>query len=301
MDNRLILDKLIFYVIITFFLISCQNATNTSSTNKIDTITIRPNETKDICNCTSNDTSFQSLINCFDKPNCTISFSYIKFFPLDTIVIGGPCEILDTSCSKLVLKTISKHKFKNITILHLIADTESGDDFVVVTYDIMNKPISMFLICKSCADQQSSTDITGEGSIEFINDSTFEYDSKTQIRYRMWNHDPFLPIQEKFINTTSIYNINTKGQILKIDSLNRHIEHDTTDLSILDNLTKAELRFARNALYAKYDYRFKSQQMINYFKERVLGYEPLYDNIDEKLNKLDKKTLKYIADLEKKK
>lgn len=287
-------------LLLTIFIYSCNSIVEKNNHIVTDSVA-KINEMNNNCDCSNHDFSFQDLLRCFDNQNCKIPISFVKFFPFDTIRISGSCEILDTITSRLVLKTESKHMYGDIYILYLSAETAFGAYFAVITYDKMQIPVNMIFDCKKCGDYQSSTHVSSETNILFLTDSTFEYNKKTQTSFRMDHHDPYLPIQEKIINNKSVYKINNKGNILIIDSLSRYSEKDSTDLSVLNKYKKEELRIARNAIYAKYNYKFQSKQLTQFFQEHVMGYEPLYDNVDEKLNNLDKKTLKYISDLERNK
>jgi len=60
---------------------------------------------------------------------------------------------------------------------------------------------------------------------------------------------------------------------------------------------KMELRLMRNEYYARYGYIFKSQDLREYF-EGQKWYQPLYENVDDKLTEKDKKNIMLILEFE---
>ncbi len=66
-----------------------------------------------------------------------------------------------------------------------------------------------------------------------------------------------------------------------------------------DELTKDQLGYLRNGIYAKYGYKFKTKMYSDFFS-KYEWYKPNKDNVDELLNDIDQKNIKLILDLEKK-
>lgn len=58
-------------------------------------------------------------------------------------------------------------------------------------------------------------------------------------------------------------------------------------------LSKSELRLARNEIFARHGYRFKSADLKQYF-EKQPWYKPLYDNVDDKLTEIEKFNIKVL-------
>ncbi|MDP4180567.1 MAG: YARHG domain-containing protein [Bacillota bacterium] len=70
------------------------------------------------------------------------------------------------------------------------------------------------------------------------------------------------------------------------------------NISSTDKLSKEDLGYLRNGIYAKYGYKFKSKIYSEYFS-RFDWYEPSKDNVDELLNEVDKKNIQLILNMEK--
>ena len=103
-------------------------------------------------------------------------------------------------------------------------------------------------------------------------------------------------------------------EVEEVDPIKRHAaeadRHITTDPSAPGNeflylsqrlLTEQDLagwseqdmRTVRNAIYARHGYKFKSADLREYFS-RFSWYKPLYDNVDSKLNSIEKKNIAFI-------
>ena len=72
------------------------------------------------------------------------------------------------------------------------------------------------------------------------------------------------------------------------------------ELKKLETLSKSELRILRNYYFAKHGYKFKSEDLTEFFNENLNYYEPKFENVDDKLTELDKFLIQYILELEKK-
>lgn len=68
-------------------------------------------------------------------------------------------------------------------------------------------------------------------------------------------------------------------------------------ISLEDKLTKEDLGFLRNGIFAKYGYKFKSKLYSEYFS-KIAWYKPSKDNVDELLNEVDRKNIQLILKLE---
>lgn len=73
---------------------------------------------------------------------------------------------------------------------------------------------------------------------------------------------------------------------------------DIVPPEILKKLSKTELRILRNTIYAKYGYKFKSQDLADYFSD-CYWYKPVSDNVDDKLTLYDLRNIEIISALEK--
>lgn len=65
-------------------------------------------------------------------------------------------------------------------------------------------------------------------------------------------------------------------------------------------LSTAEMRLARNEIFARHGYRFKSDDLKQYF-EKQSWYKPLFENVDEKLTEIEKFNIKVLQSYEKEK
>ncbi len=63
-------------------------------------------------------------------------------------------------------------------------------------------------------------------------------------------------------------------------------------------ITCSELRIIRNEIFARYGYKFKSEDLIEYFSKQK-WYIPLYDNVDTFLNEIEKENITLILVAEK--
>lgn len=61
----------------------------------------------------------------------------------------------------------------------------------------------------------------------------------------------------------------------------------------LASLSKSELRILRNMIYAKHGYKFKSQDLLDFFLQ-FEWYKPRYSNVDAMLSKTDLKNVERI-------
>lgn len=66
----------------------------------------------------------------------------------------------------------------------------------------------------------------------------------------------------------------------------------------MKNYNKEELRKYRNYFFAKYNYKFKSSDLQEYFETNMREYKPLNENVDSLLSHWDKYMINYIKLLE---
>ena len=71
-----------------------------------------------------------------------------------------------------------------------------------------------------------------------------------------------------------------------------HLE-ESINLNDLVNLTKDGLRVLRNAIYAKYGYRFNSNDLSGYFMQ-FSWYKAEFINVDDRLTEIDKRNISLI-------
>jgi hypothetical protein len=65
----------------------------------------------------------------------------------------------------------------------------------------------------------------------------------------------------------------------------------------LSRLNKRELRIMRNEIFARYGYIFKSQDLKSHFSYQS-WYQPLYDDVTNRLTKIEKENAEYIKNFE---
>lgn len=68
---------------------------------------------------------------------------------------------------------------------------------------------------------------------------------------------------------------------------------------ILTKFNKNELRIMRNEIFARHGYKFRSDEMKQYFEKQV-WYVPTFDNVNDKLTELEKLNIKLIRRFESK-
>lgn len=108
--------------------------------------------------------------------------------------------------------------------------------------------------------------------------------------------------KENFKNKKKIIYIIENGKINQKKSVVLESESYVNDkeLKKIESLDKEELRILRNYYFAKYGYKFKSEDLTEYFKKNLNYYEPKSDNVNDRLTELDKFLIQYILELEKK-
>ncbi|MCF0219554.1 MAG: YARHG domain-containing protein [Muribaculaceae bacterium] len=75
------------------------------------------------------------------------------------------------------------------------------------------------------------------------------------------------------------------------------LSEDNLSYGDIANYSKDELRILRNAIYARHGYRFKSQDLTDYFSQ-FSWYQPLYDDVSGKLSKIERENIKFIKQYE---
>ncbi|MFC2129424.1 YARHG domain-containing protein [Bacteroidota bacterium] len=69
--------------------------------------------------------------------------------------------------------------------------------------------------------------------------------------------------------------------------------------TMIDDFSNEELRIIRNYIFAKYGYKFKSDDLQEYFS-KFKWYAPQFDNVDDKITDVDKKIIAHIRKQESK-
>ena len=69
------------------------------------------------------------------------------------------------------------------------------------------------------------------------------------------------------------------------------------DKTEIESLTTDELSIMRNEIFASYGYKFKTKRFKIYFNEQE-WYEPLYLDVTNQLNEIEKKNIKLLKELE---
>lgn len=75
-------------------------------------------------------------------------------------------------------------------------------------------------------------------------------------------------------------------------------QQELLDFSNIKDKNLSELRIARNEIFAKYGYIFKSKELNEYFQQKD-WYEPKFSNVDVLLTEIDKKNITLILNREK--
>ena len=113
------------------------------------------------------------------------------------------------------------------------------------------------------------------------------------------HYDPyaFLPsITESFY--THYYEISNTGNFFQFE--NESVEEITveiTDLSMLDDFPKSQLKILRNCIFARHGYTFKSADLNEFFFQ-FDWYEPGSGYSDDLLTDTDREIIDYIRELE---
>lgn len=131
--------------------------------------------------------------------------------------------------------------------------------------------------------------ITFDGGISFWYEKTSDglniYEA-VQDGYDEWKKGKLLRNLKKtgWINSSNIYDLNGLYTIAS--------EQVLVD-GILSKFNKNELKIMRNEIFARHGYRFKSDEMSQYFESQV-WYVPTFDDINDKLTELEKLNIKLI-------
>ena len=106
----------------------------------------------------------------------------------------------------------------------------------------------------------------------------------------------------KWLNDINTYsNERIDSFILKSVIINGNIgilEHLYINDFHLAALNQKELRLLRNTIYAKYGYSFKDQDLVSYFS-KFPWYKSQFNEVEKKLNDMDKQSIKKINEFEK--
>jgi len=95
----------------------------------------------------------------------------------------------------------------------------------------------------------------------------------------------------------SAYDYSEKVKSLLLDDGHIYMLDNILILSDLVSFSSEELRFLRNMIYAKYSYKFNSQELINFFS-RFKWYNSIEDNVDSFFTDIDERNIQFIKMLE---
>ncbi len=102
------------------------------------------------------------------------------------------------------------------------------------------------------------------------------------------------------VNTNSTQENINKDFIITIDYKKFNLNEEITkqELRLLADDGSSAVALLRNAIFARYGYRF-SNEYYNEFFSKFVWYEPLYQDVSKKLNEVDNKNLETIIKFEK--
>lgn len=127
--------------------------------------------------------------------------------------------------------------------------------------------IFLMIFNGACSNKEKSKDITKEASSSYETEASIE-NIANDIKYQ-------IILGEENYNLSSLISIE--------------------DLRVLD---KEELSILRNAIYAKYGYKFKASKYTKYFSQ-IKWYQPKYDDVSNMLTETDTKNIENIVEIEK--
>ena len=70
--------------------------------------------------------------------------------------------------------------------------------------------------------------------------------------------------------------------------------YDLLDITLLESMTKNELRILRNTIFARYGFIFSSEDLRNYFSQ-FPWYNPTRNNVEDELTQIDWKNIRLIT------
>lgn len=171
------------------------------------------------------------------------------------------------------------------------------------------KVLSKFEFLKSAGGEWDHT----TSDYQFVSDSNFEITSENyqyfpgagiddpngvEMEELLQFEDPYdivdWNLEKKWAKQ---FAIGSDGKIDEVSSKRIHFQEEIDFLSRFDVLPKDRLRILRNAVFAKHNYRFKSEDLLQIFSKQS-AYEPKLDNVDHLLTEVDKEIVTYIQKLE---
>ncbi len=114
-----------------------------------------------------------------------------------------------------------------------------------------------------------------------------------------WDN-PYAVLERNFDSlTTTRYQLTSNGSFDMMAGypIKTLVEEHWAGLGYFDGLPSSNLRILRNAIYAHYGMRFKSNDLKEYFSKKDY-YKPQYDNVEKMLTPLDKSLITYLKALE---
>ncbi|MEQ8810809.1 MAG: YARHG domain-containing protein [Imperialibacter sp.] len=145
----------------------------------------------------------------------------------------------------------------------------------------------------TCSDQLDFILMKDDSVIDhFTSSSETESSPKVQVL-----HDTFV----QFIETKHVWN-ETEDGVMDFDEKDNYT--DGIRLALMDRqlidlgkIEKNQVRLFRNLIFAKYGYKFKSDDLKAYFS-KMSWYQPKHENVDAMLSDEDKELATYLKGLE---
>lgn len=127
---------------------------------------------------------------------------------------------------------------------------------------------------------------------------------ETYVNFEIWEYDKTIIPLNDFLHSMCRISENEKASQIEINTGSYLLPGDYKAASCkvlteddVKNLSKSELRLMRNEIFARYGYRFKSDDLRLYFTKKG-WYSPERDNADEFLTDLEKRNIDLIRRFE---
>ncbi|MEQ9374698.1 MAG: YARHG domain-containing protein [Imperialibacter sp.] len=145
----------------------------------------------------------------------------------------------------------------------------------------------------TCSDQLDFILMKDDSVVDHFT-STSETESSPKVQVL---HDTFV----QFIETKHVWN-ETEDGVMDFDEKDNYT--DGIRLALMDRqlidlgkIEKRQVRLFRNLIFAKYGYKFKSDDLKAYFS-KISWYQPKHENVDDMLSDEDKELATYLKGLE---
>jgi len=185
--------------------------------------------------------------------------------------------------------------------IFLLRDLYSDDDFSIGSWTIVNDTIKVFVKehfgYRGIGEENIPEGMeTVEHSASYGFDEYVKFYENVDYKFKISLNDTAFGFY--IIDTTLFANdLIIKPNKYMIDgnfSIASMKELTTTDLK---KYTSKELKLMRNEIFARYGYKFKSKDLIEYFNSKG-WYKPQKNNVDIYLTNLEKKNINFIKKLE---